>query len=155
MESLGPILGPIGILAVFGWMLKTWMTNRRIQNMAAIQADIQKHLIDKFDSVDEMKIYLDSDAGNKLMTTLAPEKSSPLGRILGSIQSGLILSLSGLAFLFIRAQTQEVQFHESFALLFLGGLSLALGIGFLLSATASYYLSKNWGLVNGHSRSEG
>ena len=135
-------------------MLKIWMTSRRIQKLAAIQADIQKHLIDKFDSVDEMKTYLDSDAGSKLMTTLAPEKGSPLGRILGSIQSGLILSLSGLAFLFIRSQYQEAHVHEGFALLFLGGLALALGIGFLLSAVASYYLAKNWGLVNGQTDSE-
>ena len=99
-------------------------------------------------------MYLESDAGSKLMQSVAPAKGSPYGRILGSIQSGLILSLGGLALLLMRLQMPAMNAEESWALLFIGGLALALGLGFLLSATATYLLSKSWGLVNGHQESD-
>ena len=149
MDSLAPLLGPIGILAVIGWWFKIFLTNRRMQKMAQIQADMQKHLLDKFDSAEELKFYLESDAGAKLMESVPLERRSPYGKILGSIQSGLILSLSGLAILLIRAAAPGMGPDESLSFLFLGALALALGIGFLLSAAAAYRLSKSWGLVNG------
>ena len=149
MDSLAPILAPIGILAVIGWWFKIFWTNRRIQKMAQIQADFQKHLIDKFDSAQELKLYLESDTGLKLMESVTPEKRSPYGRILGSIQSGLVLSLGGLALLCIRALTPAMNPHDDLGLIFVGGLALALGLGFLLSAFATHRLSKSWGLVNG------
>lgn len=154
MESLGPIIGPIGILAVIGWWFKIFLTNRRIQKMAQIQADLQIHLIDKFDSAQDLKVYLESDAGSKLMQTVTPAKGSPYGKILGSIQAGLILSLPGLALLLIRAG-YGMSPDDSLAILFLGSLALALGLGFLLSATAAYRLSKSWGLVNGDAEAQG
>ncbi len=150
MNSLAPILGPIGILAVIGWWFKIFLTNRRMQKMAQIQADMQKHLLDKFDSPEDLKFYLESDAGAMLMQSAPLEKRSPYGKILGSIQAGLILSLSGLAILVIRSVAPGLGADESLSFLFLGTLALALGIGFLLSATTAYFLSKSWGLVNGH-----
>ena len=151
MESLGPIIGPIGILAVLGWWLKILVTNIRLQRTIKVQAEFQKIVLEKFESPDELKAYLQSDVGSKLLQTVAPEKGSPYGKILGSIQSGLILSLGGLAILFIRGGGSVFSNDESVALLFLGGLALALGIGFLLSAMAAYWLSRSWGLVNGQS----
>lgn len=153
MESLGPIIGPIGILAVIGWWFKIVVTNIRIQKTIRVQAEIQKQLLDKFESAEDLKVYLQSDVGSRLMQNVTPDRGSPYGKILGSIQSGLILSLGGLAILFIRAQTIIINSDESLALLFLGGLALALGIGFLLSATAAYWLSRSWGLVNGQPES--
>lgn len=154
MESLGPIIGPIGILAVIGWWFKIVITNIRIQKTVRVQAEIQKQLLDKFDSAEDLKIYLQSDIGSKLMQNVTPERGSPYGKILGSIQSGLILSLGGLAILFIRMQSIVVNSDESLALLFIGGLASALGIGFLVSAAAAYWLSRSWGLVNGQPESQ-
>ena len=120
MESLGPIIGPIGILAVIGWWFKIFLTNRRLHKMAQIQADMQKHLLDKFDSTEDLKFYLESDAGSKLMHSVTPEKGSPYGRILGSIQTGLILSLSGMAILFIRGDGSALNADDGLSLLFIG-----------------------------------
>jgi len=56
--------------------------------------------------------------------------------------------------LLMRLEIPAMNADESWALLFIGGLALALGLGFLLSATAAYLLSKSWGLVNGHRETE-
>ena len=44
--------------------------------------------------------------------------------------------------------------HDSLGMIFIGTLSLALGIGFLVSAAVSTRLSRTWGLLNGHQTDE-
>lgn len=90
------------------------------------------------------------------MDSAAFERVKPFGRVLGSVQAGLILFLLGLGSLLIRATLPHAAFSsdvdlaqtaESF--LIISMLLLALGAGFLVSAGASYWLSKSWGLLNG------
>ena len=77
------------------------------------------------------------------------ERASPFGRILGSIQAGVILTLGGLALYLVRNHVPGDS-GEDFGLMFLGALGIAVGLGFLISAAASFWLSKSWGLINGH-----
>jgi hypothetical protein len=59
--------------------------------------------------------------------------------------------MAGVAFLILRGKMTEADD----AFVFLGTLGLALGLGFLFSAVATFVLSKSWGLVNGESGDEG
>jgi hypothetical protein len=52
----------------------------------------------------------------------------------------------GAALLILRNQ---VSVADTEGFLILGTLSCSLGVGFALSAAASYYLSKSFGLLNG------
>jgi hypothetical protein len=72
-------------------------------------------------------------------------KGSPTERILGSIQKGIILTLVGLGFLLL-----ALRFHRDGpgdAFMVIGVVGLSLGIGFLLSAGASYRLSRSMGIL--------
>ena len=150
MEALGPMIGVVGIMVVIGWIVRIITTSRRQTKMAALQAEMQEKLLDKFGTSEEVISYLESDAGRQFLDTASFEPANPYKRILGSIQTGLILTLAGGAFLFLRGQLTDADD----AFVFLGALSLALGLGFLLSAVATFVLSKNWGLVNGESDDE-
>lgn len=151
MEALGPMIGVIGMMVVIAWIVRIVTTSRRQTKMAALQAEMQEKLLDKFGSSEEVISYLESDAGRQFLDTATFEPSNPYKRILGSIQSGLILAFAGGAFLFLRGQLTGADD----AFVFLGALSLALGLGFLFSAVATFVLSKSWGLVNGESGDEG
>jgi hypothetical protein len=147
MGDLAPVLIPVGILAVLGWIVRTIVQNLRQQRIAKLQADLQTRLLDKFGSPQELVGYLESPAGQRFLDSATIERRNPYGRILGSVQAGLILSLVGLALFFLQGRWPETE--EGF--LFLATLSLALGIGFLLSSIAAYALSKSWGLLDkGH-----
>ena len=68
--------------------------------------------------------------------------SAPIGRILWSVQVGLILAMGGIALLFVRSNVPEgIQ-----PLTVFGTLGLMLGLGFVLSAGAAYVLSRHLGL---------
>ena len=147
METLAPILGSVGILATLGWILRSYLAHRRMLKTTALQADLQGKLLDKFNSTDDLRTYLESDVGERFLLSTTIEQASPLRRILGSVQVGLILTAAGLAFLIMESRFTDMQ--DSLGMIFIGTLSLALGIGFLVSAAVSTRLSRNWGLLNG------
>ncbi len=151
MGDLAPVLIPVGILAVLGWIVRTIVQSIRQQRIAKIQAELQTRLLEKFSNPQELVAYLESPAGQRFLESATIERRNPYGRILGSVQAGTILTLVGLALFFLEGRWPETE--EGF--LFLATLSLALGIGFLLSGAAAYLLSKSWGLLDGHSPSEG
>jgi len=93
--------------------------------------------------------YLQGDIGEQFLISATAEKSDPRGRILGSIQTGLVLLSGGVAFMFLRGQIAEAE--EGFVLL--GTLGVALGVGFIISAGVAYALSKTWGIINGDHQS--
>ena len=55
----------------------------------------------------------------------------------------------------VAAATLEQQGKEDEAMMFLGVLLLFLGFAFLISAAATYWLSKKWGLIDGSAAGKG
>jgi hypothetical protein len=71
----------------------------------------------------------------------------PFGRILFSIQLGMIVLLVGLGILFLKGHVNDPEGAR--ACLVLGTLASTAGLGFLLSAGASYGISQHLGLLEG------
>ena len=145
MEVLAPMIGSVAIMVVFGWMLKLGLATRQRNKLMKYQYDLQTKLLEKFTNTEELMEYLQGDAGQQFLVSATAEKSDPRGKILGSIQTGLVLLTGGTAFMFLKDQIAEAK--EGFV--FVGTLGVALGVGFLLSAGVAYYLSKSWGVING------
>lgn len=145
MEFIAPVLIVLTVFAAIVLLVRTVVTNRRQLRISQMQAEMQTRLLEKFGTADELVAYLGSPAGQRFVESASLERRNPYGRILGSIQAGLVLTLVGLGFLFLQGRWHETE--EGF--LFLGVMALALGLGFLLSAGAAYFLSKSWGLIDG------
>jgi len=120
------------------------LAHRRWGMAAKIQAELQNKLLDKFSSAPEMVEYLRTDAGRFFLDTAVTERVSPYSKILSSSQAGAVLSAVGCALFMVRSVVGDPE-----ELAVLAAISLALGIGFLISAGISYVLSKSWGLFNG------
>ena len=144
MADLVPI---VAIIMVFGggvaifWVV--FSTIRRLK-VARVQAEVQSRLIEKVGSSQDFLTFLGSESGKTLVDSIGIEQPSrnPYNRILVSVQAGVILLLLGIAFLFLGRHFTDAS--EGFVIL--GGLGVALGIGFLISAGLSYRLSKAFGL---------
>ncbi len=151
METLAGVMGGVGSLIVVGWVIRTIVTNSRLKHMAKVQADMQARLLEKFGSSEEVLRYLQSPAGQRFVESATLERANPYGRILGSLQTGILLTLAGIALLYLsRTAILGSEGAEGFTLL--GTLALALGIGFLISAALAHRLSKAWGLMGSGSR---
>ncbi len=119
--------------------------------MAKVQAEVHTKLMEKFASSQELQAYMQTEAGKRFLESapipVEPDQktsfSAPLGRILWSVQVGLIVALGGVGLLSVRAHVPDaVQELTVF-----GTLGLTLGLGFLLSAAVSYGLSRHLGLL--------
>jgi hypothetical protein len=117
--------------------------------------ELHGKLIEKFASGQDFNAYLQSDAGRRLSEwnlpapdTAARGLSNPVGRILWSLQAGLVLFLVGLGLLLLRSVRELSDLSPLLVLLLVfGTLGVTLGVGFILSAAASYGLSKHLGLI--------
>jgi hypothetical protein len=147
MSDLVPAIILIGLASTLFWILRTFSDNATRRKLADTRAGIHRDLLSKFGSSQELLAYLSTDAGRELVgTAVELERPSPFKRILGAVQSGLVLVSVGIGFL-VLGNTAGYGSDGRDAFTFLGGMSLAVGIGFLASAVAAWVLSRRWGLV--------
>jgi hypothetical protein len=149
------LIGFLGFLTVMLWIIRAILMHRRWNRMAKTQMEAHSKLVERFQSSQDLLAYMQTEAGKRFLESAPialeveprPELSYPYARILWSVQAGLILGVAGAGLLFLRSRIPDAEQ----ALLLFGTLAVALGIGFLLSAGASFALSKSIGLLNGPS----
>ena len=134
----------IAVTGMFSWLAWVIFSTIRRYKIAKLQAGVQTKLLDKIGSGQELLAYAQTEAGRELIESLKVERVTPYGRIIGALQTGIILLLFGAALLLLRNHVSGA--GEDFVVF--GTLICALGMGFALSAAASFYLSKSFGLLN-------
>lgn len=141
-------IAKITVPAMFCWFAWIIFTTIRRYKIARMQAEVQAKLLEKVGSGQELLAYAQTDAGKQLLESLKVERIAPHGRIIGALQAGIIFVALGVALLLLRYQVSAAAGSQD-GFVVLGTLSCALGVGFALSAAASFYLSKSFGLLNG------
>lgn len=144
--DLQPVLVVWGIFSAVTFIVWTISTNGRRKSVAQTHAEMQLKLLEKLGAHQELADFLKTDAGQKLLQPQEIVTKTPQSRILGSIQAGLVLTLTGMAFLALANWIADT--HDPFTVM--GVLLMAVGLGFLISSAISYTLSKSWGLLNGN-----
>jgi hypothetical protein len=151
--DIGPFLVFVIILSALLWVFKVILDNRRWGKVAKVQAEVHSKLLEKFGNSQELLTYMGTEPGKRFLESQpfqleaegARPTPYPLGRMLFSMQLGVVLLLVGLGLLFLRSHVTE----GAQGCLVLGTLASTVGIGFLLSTAASYGLSQHLGLLEG------
>jgi hypothetical protein len=139
------------MFVIMGWAFKTGLDFFHKQRLIKLHYALQDRLLEKLGNSPEAIEYLNSDAGEKMFALLNKERANPYARILTALQSGAVLSLLGMGFIFLRDQVPS---EGSEAFMVIGVLGLCLGLGFLASSAAAFFFSKQWGLINGAADSD-
>ncbi|MDQ3171825.1 MAG: hypothetical protein M3Q55_16955, partial [Acidobacteriota bacterium] len=136
--------------------------HRRWLRTSKTQTEVHSKLLDRFSSSDELLAYMQTPAGSRFLESApisldpnAPMRavSAPINRILWSVQAGVVLVLAGVALIFGRSQ---ISVEEVRQMLYLMGIFASfVGVGFILSALASYALSRKLGLVEAGTGGDG
>ena len=139
------------MFAVFS-LIKYIVEYRRWHRISKVNAEVHNKILDRFGSNEELLAYVDSPAGRRFLEVTpialnaAPARSigAPFGRILLSVQIGIILLALAVGLLLISGRAiEEVQP----VLVSLSVLGFCLGVGSIASAGASYVLSRKLGLL--------
>jgi hypothetical protein len=139
------------------WIVATsWQRRLRLK----LTADFNAKLLDRIGSVKDFNEFLQTDGGSRFMDSLTIER--PVGRphdgILRAVQIGIILVMLSLGFLglgwyFTRRYGAAGDDFEMLTMV--GVVAGSLGLGFLISAGASYRLAKLLGVLAPSGRANG
>jgi hypothetical protein len=110
-------------------------------------AEFHGKLIERIGSARELGEFLTTDAGARFLDSLAMERSTPQARILRAMQSGLVLLCLGLGLFTFLWWSPTLPAPVWDTVMLLATIVSALGIGFILSAGASYVLSQRMGIL--------
>lgn len=146
------IFGGFGMaMGLLIWLVRTLVDYRRWSRLAKVQTEAHTKLLDRFTSNEDLLAYIQSRAGSKFLES-APipldagprSVGAPMGRILWSVQGGVVLIAGGIGLEFVSARSTDAAAQPLQAL---GILAVALGVGFVVSAAVSFFLSRRLGLI--------
>jgi hypothetical protein len=151
LDGLAVFAGFGMAIGVMVWLIRTIIDYRRRSRLAKVQTDVHTKLLDRFTANNDLLAYIQSPAGSKFLESspikLDPGPRSvgaPLGRILWSVQGGLVLIAGGIGLQVVSARVAD---DASQPLHALGVLGIALGLGLVISAIISFMISQRLGLI--------
>lgn len=144
MEDVTVVVGITLVFSLFvlliGWIV--WIVSRRSQERVRGKLELQRQTLERFSSADELVAFTQTETGKRFLDSLATEHASHAQRILGSTRVGIVFVLVGAGLCILRLMKAELE-----PLMYFGVVGIMLGLGFLLSAWASYRLAHKWGLM--------
>ena len=150
MENLTAFIAGGMAIGMIVWLIRTLVDYKRWSRMAKVQTEAHTKLLDRFTANEDLLHYIQTPAGAKFLES-APipldagprSVGAPMGRILWSVQGGVVLIAGGIGLTIISSRSPEA----AQPLVALGTLAIALGVGFVASAAVSFVLSRRLGLI--------
>ena len=146
----GPeFLIPISLFAAIAWIVHVIVEGYRRRQQMRMAAEFHGKLLERIDSTQEFGEFLNTPGGARFLESLTIERESgPHVRILRAVQSGLVLLALGVG-LFLFAGSRSLPERAGDTIRLFGTVATSIGVGLLLSASASYGLSRRMGLIDG------
>jgi hypothetical protein len=113
-----------------------WLATKEKQSRARYRADVQRDLIAKFPSGQELAEFLKTDESRRIFQELSstPAPSDPIQKVVGIVIGGTVMSALGIGFLFLTRHEPDFIIPAT--------IILSVGIGLLISAAVAYLLMK-------------
>ena len=156
LEGFEVLLGITAAIGILASIIRSLIDYRRWLAASRVQQEVHAKLMERLTSNEDLLAYMQSPAGRRFLESApipldaGPRPiAAPVGRILWSVQAGLIASLAGLAMLAASARfASDTAGASEIAqpLYLIGMIGLAIGVGFILSAIVAYLLSHRLGL---------
>jgi hypothetical protein len=157
LEIFGAILAGTGLFFAFITIMVTIavvarhiVDYRRWVRQTRVQTEVHTKILDRMQNNEDLLAYVQTPAGRHflemtpLQTQAEPATAAPFGRILWSVQAGVVLAALGGGFLYARGTLPE-EIVPAFTVL--GIIVMALGAGAVMSAVVAYLLSSRFGLL--------
>jgi hypothetical protein len=138
------LLIPISAFLVIGWIVHIIVDGNRRKERIKTFTEFYSRLIDRMATPKDFGDFLQTRGGQRFLETLTIERGHPIERVLRAVQAGLVLLLLGMGCI---AGGTQAAWDDRAGLRVVGMIFMSLGVGFLLSATASFSITKSLGLL--------
>ena len=146
MSDLTPFLivaTVFGAISFLAWVIVDGIRRKRELQVTSAFHD---KLLDRMSNARELAEFMDSPGGSRFIDTIAVERTHPGQRILRAVQVGIVLCSAGIGCRLVSWQQTllDPEAVEGFTILRI--LLLSIGVGYLVSAVASFVLQRTLGL---------
>jgi hypothetical protein len=148
LKAVSILAAFFGGTAFFYALTRQAFEHRRWQQQVKVQADLHAKLLEQLTTRDDFRDYLEGSTGRRLlemMTTVSPGVDMPVGRVLWSVQAGVVLAAIGAGFWVARRAIADSELLVAFDVI--STLAIVTGVGFVLSAIVSWGLLRRFGLL--------
>ena len=133
------------------WIIRTLVEYRRWHRISKVHTEVHNKLMDRFTANEDLLAYMQTPAAQRFLESAplpidSPSRpvGAPFSRILWSVQVGVVLAAGALGLLYVSGRVIAEVSQPLFAV---GVLALTIGVGFVVSAGASFLLSRRLGLL--------
>lgn len=149
VDARGPSGNTIALLipvAFFATMVAiAWLLYQRSRASIKARQETTAKLIDGLLAREDLVSHLDTPAGRRIIDSFNQQpEPAPTARIIRSVRFGIVLVFAGISFIIMQGMFSP---GLSSQLVAFGTLAGMVGLGFLVSAGASYLLSRRLGLI--------
>lgn len=152
MEGVSIFAVMLTIVGSLIWLIRTLLEHRRWSRVSRVQTDIYNKLLDRFTSHEDLLRYVQSAAGRDfIQSAVAPIStgtpspvSAPVGRILWSLQVGVVLFAIGLG---LQLVSGRLAADVAVSISTMGVLGICGGFGFAASAVVAWIVSRRLGIL--------
>jgi hypothetical protein len=124
----------IAQIALVGLVI--WVVAARLQDRSRQRLEVQARMLERFASPAELREFLESEGGRRLLGALSP-RTPVAPRLLLTVQAGVVVTILG----------SGLQITGKYDLQPAGITIVALGLGLIASAVVSWALARFWGLM--------
>lgn len=151
LHQMIPMVIVPAIFLALVWVVRIFFESHRWNRTFKLQSEVHSRLIDKFTSSQDLAAYMQTEAGQRFLEASPIATGADMGigmpnvvaRILTPLTVGIVLVLSGIGLLLLRGVEPDM----TTAMLVMGTLGLMPGIGFILSAGATWMVAKRLGML--------
>jgi hypothetical protein len=149
VNTAGVLLGITVLVSMLVWVIRTVVDHRRWLRQSRVQVDVHSKILDRMASNEDLLAYAKTPAGSRFLEAGPIDLGgatpvTPLGRIIWSVQAGVVLIALGLGLWIAQIGLMD---EVRQGLGFIATIAVSLGVGFVASAAVAYKVSSRVGLL--------
>jgi hypothetical protein len=131
-------------IALIWSLLRELIQYRRWLRHSRIQTEANTKILDRLATNEDLLAYIQTPAGSQFLKAvpasieIAPPSGIPIGRILWSVQAGVVLVALGIGIWMVRGSVMDELMP---AFIVIGTVAISVGFGFIISAAIAYTLT--------------
>lgn len=151
MDKIAPIIIMPALFLFLIWMIRMFVETGRWNRAFKQQSEIHARLIDKLGTSQDLVAYMETEAGRRFLSAspvpvgveMGQHIPNTVARVLTPLQVGIVMTLLGIGLLLLRYAGPDTETPMTV----LGTVVLMPGIGFILSAAATWILAHRLGIM--------
>jgi hypothetical protein len=145
LDFLPPMIVGLAFFYTLAAVITAALESRRRALAIRTHAEVLNRVLDKFGSSRDFVELSESPGGKRLLEVLGSEPNGVGEKILAAVQRGVVLSVLGVGVLLLSLAIYSTALEEFIRII--GGVCLALGLGYLGSSVLSYRLARSMGVL--------